>query len=146
MDGIISQKQHAIATMVANFSKPTQTKPSLLTHSEVITFFHEFGHIMHNLCAKAKHSRTTWFNVEMDFLEAPSQMLENWVFTTKLYFPFINFFFLSFKCWQKDILKSISGHYLNLSTPLPDNLIDSIVQSKNLCIGLRLLRQIFLGV
>lgn len=93
MDGIISQKQHAIATMVANFSKPTQTKPSLLTHSEVITFFHEFGHIMHNLCAKAKHSRTTWFNVEMDFLEAPSQMLENWVFTTKLYFPFINFFF-----------------------------------------------------
>lgn len=72
VDGLVNQR-HAIAAMVANFTKATANKPSLLTHSEVVTFFHELGHIMHNLCARAKHARTTWFNVEMDFVEAPSR-------------------------------------------------------------------------
>jgi Zn-dependent oligopeptidase len=70
--------------MVANLTRPSQTltltpKPSLLTHKEVVTLFHEFGHVMHNLCAKTLYHRHTWFHVEMDFLEAPSQMLENWI-------------------------------------------------------------------
>jgi Zn-dependent oligopeptidase len=75
-DGI---KQKAVAAMLCNFTKYTAEKPSLLDHHEVQTYFHEFGHVMHTLCSRAKTSKFFGAAVEWDFVEAPSQMLENWV-------------------------------------------------------------------
>ena len=78
--------------MLANFAKPTATKPALFDHDEVVTFFHEFGHVVHNICARADTSRFAGTRVERDFVEAPSQMLEKW-------------------CWEEESLKMMSGHY-----------------------------------
>lgn len=115
----------AAAAMVTNFNPPEGDKPSLLHHREVVTFFHEFGHVMHNMCSEANYNKFSGASVEKDFVEMPSQMLENWI-------------------WNKDILKKVSKHY-KTGQPLPDDLIDQKVKTKNEYVATETLSQIFLG-
>lgn len=120
------KRELPMAALVTNFTKPTSELPSLLLHSEVKTLFHEFGHVIHELCARTKFSRFSGTSVERDFVEAPSQMLENW-------------------CWDKETLQTISKHYLT-GESLPSETIDKMIAAKNVCSGLLNLRQIFLGI
>mmetsp|Transcript_34523 Transcript_34523/g.67573 ORF Transcript_34523/g.67573 Transcript_34523/m.67573 type:complete len:675 (+) Transcript_34523:73-2097(+) len=120
------ERMCSVAAMVANFSKPTAGKPSLLKHGEVVTFFHEFGHVMHQICTKARFSDFSGTRTERDFVEAPSQMLENW-------------------CFEEEPLAKMSGHYLRKDEPLSQDLRDNVIKSKNLNSGLLNLRQVFFG-
>ena len=74
-------RRYPATALVCNFSKPTETKPSLLKHDEVVTLFHELGHGIHDLAGRTKYSRFHGTSVVRDFVEAPSQMLENWCWT-----------------------------------------------------------------
>jgi thimet oligopeptidase len=120
------EKQYPVAAMVANFTKPTPEKPSLLGHNEVVTYFHEFGHVVHQICSKTKYSRFSGTRVERDFVEAPSQMLENW-------------------CWEKESLLRMSGHYQSKEA-IPDKLLQKLVESKNANAGAFNIRQLFFGL
>jgi len=117
--------QVPVAAAVCNFPKSTSGKPALLSHDDVETFFHEFGHVMHQLCSKAKLLMFAGTRVERDFVEAPSQMLENWV-------------------WQPEALKRMSRHY-QTSEPIPTALMDSLLKSRNANAGLLNMRQVLLA-
>ncbi len=114
--GCLKGEQKPVAAMVCNFTKATEEQPSLLTHGEVETFFHEFGHVMHQVNTKVMYHKFSGTSVERDFVEAPSQMLENW-------------------CWKKESLRMMSAHYKDGSA-LPDKLIDDLIKSKNSANGI----------
>lgn len=99
-----------LAAMLTNFPKPTKANPSLMSHGEVETFFHEFGHIMHFTLTKARYASQAGFNTAMDFVEAPSQMLENWV-------------------WDEKMLARLSKHY-KTGKPLPLDLAKRMIGAK----------------
>lgn len=115
--------QKPVSAIVANFTKPSATQPSLLRHTEVVTFFHEFGHIMHQTLTRARRARFSGTETERDFVEAPSQMLEHW-------------------CWEPGVLGGFSRHF-ETGEPLPTALVDSMVAAKNLNSGVMTLRQLF---
>lgn len=111
--------------IAANFTPAGNGTPSLLEHSEVETLFHEFGHVLQMSMATSKYATLTGDNVAWDYIEAHSQLLENWA-------------------WQPQVLKKISTHYKTGET-LPDGLISSLVKSKNVGVAVAFLRQNFLG-
>jgi len=117
-DGTYQQPASAI---VANFTKPSASAPSLLRHSEVVTFFHEFGHILHQTLTRARFLEFAGSSTERDFVEAPSQMLEHWV-------------------WDRDVLRRFARHHES-GEPLPDALLDAMVRAKHLSSGIANLRQ-----
>jgi thimet oligopeptidase len=125
-DGVKGSRQLPIAAMVCNFSKPEVGRPSLLLHSEVETFFHEFGHVMHQLCSVCDYVAFAGTRVERDFVEAPSQMLENW-------------------CWQTGALERLSGHIEDKSRKMPAALVETLLKAKLANCGILNKRQLLLG-
>ena len=117
------QRSKAVVGMVCNFPKPTNDKPSLLYHDQVKTFFHEFGHVMHGIASRTNLSYFYGTNVEGDFVEAPSQMLENWV-------------------WQEESLRLMSSHY-KTKEPIPTEILTKLVASQKSFAGAKALRQLF---
>jgi len=111
-----------VSAMVANFSRGGKDRPALLKHSEVRTYFHEFGHIMHQLLTRAAYPRFAGTRVLRDFVEAPSQIFEFWI-------------------WQPEVLRKISAHYRS-GEPLPEDLLGRMIEARNLDSGLFNLRQI----
>ncbi|HWB20140.1 MAG TPA: M3 family metallopeptidase, partial [Phycisphaerales bacterium] len=122
-DGTIEKP---VAALVCNFNKSTPDKPSLLPHDQVETFFHEFGHCLHNILTKADTSYFAGTNVELDFVEAPSQMMENWV-------------------WDADVLKTFARHY-KTGQPLPDDLLNGMIAARRMGSGLFTEHQFYYGL
>jgi len=117
------KRSYPLAAMVANLAKPTPTAPALMRHTDVVTFFHEMGHVFHGLLSKTRFARFHGTAVARDFVEAPSQMLENW-------------------CFEPAVLEKMSSHY-QTGKPLSRELIDKIVKSRYSNVGLFYLRQVF---
>ena len=115
-----------VCAVIANFNPPIGDVPSLLSHYEVQTLFHEFGHAVHSLVTTAAYASQAGTSTARDFVEAPSQMFEYWT-------------------WEKDLLKKLSKHY-KTGEPLPDDIIDRMVRAKNHAQGYSILRQLFLGL
>jgi thimet oligopeptidase len=114
-----------VSIVIANFTKPTATQPSLLKRSEVETFFHEFGHALHAILGATEIASLSGTHTKTDFVELPSQMLEEWLV-------------------DKEMLKKVSGHYIT-GQPLPDDIIDTIIELKNLTSGYFVTRQTYLA-
>ena len=115
--------QIPIAYLICNFSPPTATTPSLLTHDEVHTLFHEFGHCLQHLLTKVDYLGVSGINgVPWDAVEFASQFMENW-------------------SWQPEVLRLISKHYKTHKT-LPTELIDKLIRAKNFQAGLQMIRQL----
>jgi Zn-dependent oligopeptidase len=115
-----------IALMMANFNPSSPGRPSLLSHDEVKTLFHEFGHIMHQTLTSARYGSQSGTSVARDFVETPSQMLENWVY-------------------EKPVLDLMSGHYQDPSRKLPEETIQKIREARSFDSGYRYTRQVFLA-
>ncbi|MFP3883234.1 MAG: M3 family metallopeptidase [Actinomycetota bacterium] len=117
--------QNPVCAMVANFTKPTKDSPSLLQHSEVETLFHEFGHVLHQNLGRTEMARFSGTNTERDFVEAPSQIMENWI-------------------WDADVLRRFARHY-ETGEPIPDELVDQLVAARDLNKGRFYLNQMTYG-
>ena len=113
-------------SVVMNFTKPTAEKPALLTLGEVETFLHEFGHSLHGMFANTRFESLSGTNVWWDFVELPSQFMENYAV-------------------EKDFLRTFAFHY-QTGEPLPDDLIERIVKSRNFMAAYGCLRQVSFGL
>ncbi len=113
-------------SIVCNFTKPTKSKPSLLTFNEVTTLFHEFGHALHGMLANTTYPSLSGTSVYWDFVELPSQILENW-------------------CYEKETLELFAKHYETGET-IPMDLVSKIKESATFHEGMQTLRQISLGL
>ena len=113
-------------SVVMNLTKPTEKKPALLTLSEVETFLHEFGHSLHGMFANTRFESLSGTNVWWDFVELPSQFMENYAI-------------------EKDFLRTFAFHY-QTGDPIPDDIIDRIHKSRNFLAGYNCLRQVSFGL
>lgn len=115
--------QTPVAHLVCNFASPVGGKPALLTHDDVTTLFHEFGHGLHHLLTKVDDTGVAGISgVEWDAVELPSQFMENF-------------------CWEWDVLKHLTAH-VDTGEPLPRALYDKMLAAKNFQSGLQTLRQV----
>jgi thimet oligopeptidase len=117
--------QNPVCAMVTNFTKPTKDAPSLLQHGEVETLFHEFGHVLHQNLGRTELARFSGTNVERDFVEAPSQIMQHWI-------------------WRADVLNRFARHY-ETGEAIPEELVNQLVAARNLNKGLTQLRQMQYG-
>ncbi len=113
-------------SIVCNFTKPTETKPSLLTFNEVTTLFHEFGHALHGMLANTTYPGLSGTHVFWDFVELPSQIFENW-------------------CYEKEALNLFAKHYQTKEV-IPMELVEKIKESSNFLEGMATLRQLSFGL
>lgn len=113
-------------SIVTNFSKPTSKRPSLLTHNELITFLHEFGHSLHGMLSKGRYPSLSGTSVARDFVELPSQLMENWAY-------------------EPAFLNTFAKHY-KTGENIPEELINKIVESRNYLSGYQQVRQLQFGI
>ena len=119
-------EERPFISLVTNFTKPTEDTPSLITHDEFTTMLHEFGHSLHGIMAKGRYPSLTCTSVDHDFVELPSQIMENWAY-------------------EKEYLTTFAKHY-QTGEPLPDELIAKIKASKNYMSAYYHMRQIQFGI
>ena len=115
-----------VSAIIGNWPRPEEGKPTLLNHDEVVVFFHEFGHVMHETLSHTHYATLYGIAVRGDFGEAPSQMLENWM-------------------WQPAVLKQISSH-TGTGEPLPDELIAKLIAARHVTDGVTWSTQAFYSV
>jgi Zn-dependent oligopeptidase len=115
--------QRPVCALVCNFPPPQPDKPSLMSHDEVETIFHEFGHAMHTILTQAKYSRFSGTSVPQDFVEAPSQMLENWA-------------------WDKAVLDSFAADYRDPNKKIPQDILNQLKASRLATMGTYYRRQL----
>lgn len=121
------QLQVPVAYLVCNFTPPVGEAPALLTHNELTTLFHEFGHGLHHMLTKQTVASVSGINgVAWDAVELPSQFLENW-------------------CWEREALALISGHH-ETGEPLPDQLLDKMLAARNFQSAMMMARQLELAL
>ncbi|TVQ61893.1 MAG: hypothetical protein EA379_05625 [Phycisphaerales bacterium] len=106
-----NEYRRPVVALVCNFNPPTDDTPSLLSHSELETLFHEFGHAMHSILTQAQYGRFSGTSVPRDFVEAPSQMLENW-------------------CWDIGVLNRFAGHYRDSSRTLDPAVLERMREAR----------------
>ena len=120
----VNERPHV--SIVCNFTKPTETKPSLLTFNEVTTLFHEFGHALHGMLANTTYNSLSGTSVSWDFVELPSQVLENW-------------------CYEKEALELFAKHY-ETGEVIPMKYVEKIKESASFHEGMQTLRQLSFGI
>nr|WP_298989895.1 M3 family metallopeptidase [uncultured Polaribacter sp.] len=120
----VNERPHV--SIVCNFTKPTKTKPSLLTFNEVTTLFHEFGHALHGMLANTTYNSLSGTSVSWDFVELPSQVLENW-------------------CYEKEALELFAKHY-ETGEVIPMKFVEKIKESASFHEGMQTLRQLSFGL
>ncbi len=129
---LVNGKKHSaglqmpVAALICNFPEPSKTKPSLLSHSEVETLFHEFGHLLHHLLSEAELSAQAGISAAHDFIEVPSQLFENWA-------------------WDYNALSLFARHY-ETGEILPQVMYTKMLAARNLGSGINALQQIFYGL
>lgn len=129
MDECVVRKRRAegvqtpVAYLTCNFTPPAADRPALLTHDEVTTLFHEFGHGLHHMLTQVDHASVSGINgVAWDAVELPSQIMENW-------------------CWEPEALEKISSHHES-GQPIPETLFRKLREAKNFQSGLKMIRQL----
>ena len=119
--------QRPVCALICNFPTPTADHPSLMSHDDVETIFHEFGHAMHTILTRAKYSRFAGTSVPRDFVEAPSQMLENWA-------------------WDKKVLDSFAADYRDPSKKIPADVLAQLKEARLATEGSFYRRQLSFGL